>query len=58
MRWDEICWISEEYVQDVLMSKLLLKDDKACVFKLSHGSIIRGENSMNLDEMYYLILPF
>lgn len=27
-------------------------------FKLSHGSIIRGENSMNLDEMYYLILPF
>lgn len=38
--------------------KLLLSDDKACVFQLSHGSIIRGENSMNLDEMYFLILPF
>lgn len=40
------------------MNKLLLNDDRACVFKLSHGSIIRGENSMNLNEMYYLILPF
>ena len=44
--------------KNVLMNKLLLKDDKACVFKLSHGCHIRGENSMNLDEMYYLILPF
>lgn len=40
------------------MNKLLLNGDEACVFKLSHGSIIRRENSMNLDEMYYLILPF
>lgn len=40
------------------MSKLLLKDDKVCVFKLLYGFIIRGENFMNLDEMYYLILLF
>lgn len=45
-------------VQNVLMNKLLLNDDKAYVFKLSHGSVIRRENFMNLDEMYYLILPF
>lgn len=40
------------------MNKLLLNDDKAYVFKLSHDSIIRGENSMNFDKMHYLILPF
>lgn len=57
MRCDEICWIFRG-VQNVLMNKLLLNDDKACVFKLSHDSIIRGENSMNLDEMYCLILHF
>lgn len=44
--------------QNILMNRLLLNEDKTCVFRLSHDSIIRGENSMNLDEMYCLILPF
>lgn len=51
-------YVGVRRVRNVLMNKLLLKDEKACVFRLSHGSLIRGENFMNLDEMYYLILPF